>query len=477
MTDTVNNNNQIGGFGPEYDDQLNSRFNWNRKRKKQKLLKKRKKITVKPKSVDPYIFNIPASEKRWSDLPTTIVHGMVRVRHEDGAAPQPTENWSVVNCFYHALWRQVGIAINGKMFEDSSTRVYGHKAFMNILLNFKQRFKDTVLSANNAWKLDTGNSTSLTEYEDVTGEEDEEEVQTKVGNGAKETVKIFRPKRRKVIGFNSGYVDRRNGLKTGDWVEFHIPLHHDLCTTESVWPPNTRFDIVLHRSDDKFCLIQPNETIKYKIELENVHLTMYQLDASEAVNNFHKSIPNPTTFIRRNELKYYVAEKDKIDIGVSGICSGQLPEQIYVTFIDQNAFYGTATTNPFNLEFMDFDEASLVVDGENFPAKPYVTGKDMGKLDAYMEFLYSTGTAHMSTDSVPVSLEMWQRNCFILAFDRSPDGQNSYYAYEPDYGSIDLNLKLTRVLGKNYIVFVYASYQQELTQEGDEFKIVKKSGF
>ena len=286
MTDKVNDNNQIGGFGLEYSDQLHSRFNWNRKRKKQKLLIKRKKITVKPKSVDPYIFNIPASGKRWADLPTTIVHGRVRVKHEDGTATQRTENWSVVNCFYQALWRQIGIAINGKMFEDSSTRVYAHKAYLNMLLNFKQRFKDTVLSANNAWRLDTGNATSLTEYEEIEGEQDEEEVEVKEGTGAKKTITIFRPKKRKVLDFNSGYVERRNGLKTGGWVEFHIPLQHDLCTTESVWPPNTRFDIVLHRSEDKFCLIQPDEAIKYKIELENVHLTMYQLDASDAVNSF-----------------------------------------------------------------------------------------------------------------------------------------------------------------------------------------------
>ena len=52
MTDTVNENNQIGGFGPEYEDHLYSRFNWNRKRKRQNLVKKRKKITVKHKSKD-----------------------------------------------------------------------------------------------------------------------------------------------------------------------------------------------------------------------------------------------------------------------------------------------------------------------------------------------------------------------------------------------------------------------------------------
>ena len=58
MTDTVNDNNQIGGFGPEYEDHLYARFNWNRKRKKQNIVNKRKKITVKHKSTDPYIFSI-----------------------------------------------------------------------------------------------------------------------------------------------------------------------------------------------------------------------------------------------------------------------------------------------------------------------------------------------------------------------------------------------------------------------------------
>ena len=491
MTDRVNSENiHIGGYGIDYADTQYSRFNWNRKRKRQNLVKKRIPIKLKSPTTDPYVFSLPANATRWTDLQSTIIQGRLRIKHKDGTDVSETENFSVVNCLYQALWRQVGIAINGHEFEDTSTRVYGHKAFLNMLFNISQRYKDLVLSDNQSWCLDTGTSTSLVEttaHPTLKEEEEEEEAELKIMDDAnpatvKETKKVKitrkRAKRVPVTGYNPGYVTRRNGLKKGGWMEFHVPLQHDLCTTENVFPPGCRIDFTLHRSDDDFCIIKDaaNTANDYMIELDNVHLLVHQIDASDMVNGLYKSITSPYTTIRRNVLKYYMAKQDAVDIGTSGFASmTQLPEQVYVTFIEQNAFYGSATTNPFDLEFMRFDEACLVIDGENFPSRPYVTGKDTGKLEAYMNFLYSTGMAPMSDECVPISPKMWGSHCFVLAFDRSLDGQNGYYANPPTVGTMDLNLKLTQPLRQNMIVLIYCSYVQDVTFDNGEL-VVKKVG-
>ena len=80
MTDRVNSENiHIGGYGIDYADTQYSRFNWNRKRKRQNLVKKRIPIKLKSPTTDPYVFSLPANATRWTDLQSTIIQGRLRI--------------------------------------------------------------------------------------------------------------------------------------------------------------------------------------------------------------------------------------------------------------------------------------------------------------------------------------------------------------------------------------------------------------
>ena len=319
MADTTSNNT-IGGFGQQHDDQIYSRFDWFRPKKIQNLLKGRRRIRINPTSKQsPYEFVIPPNPRMWTDLQTLILHGRYRVWNRTlKAEPAAGENWSVINNINHSIWAQVGIKVNGYEFEDATTTTYPFKAYCNTLLNFNDVYKSTVLESTNGWAYDNAypNGTSLTENV-VTQETESKEIELRLDDDPNApqppTFKKYTMKRKKYTknpDYNSGYAKRRKGIATGSWNEFHVILQHDLLTTEEIFEPNTRFEITLTKSSDDFCIMQPaSNTNKYEIQLDNIHFTVEQIDATKTTNDYHQrkkaSGKVPTAEIRRNIIKYY----------------------------------------------------------------------------------------------------------------------------------------------------------------------------
>src|ERR1700728_2962700 len=59
------------------------------------------------------------------------------------------------------------------------------------------------------------------------------------------------------------------------------------------------------------------------------------------------------------------------DYSVKNVHSGQLPRRIFVAFVDNQAFSGDYTMNPFNFEHLKIKEISVQLNGHQFPPKLY----------------------------------------------------------------------------------------------------------
>ena len=490
MVDIPSNNAGVGGFTEQHDDHIYSRFDWFRTRKLQNLVKGRRRIKINPVShTDPYQFVIPANPKRWTDMKTLTVGGKYRVWNATkDARPAATENFSVVNNLHHSMWASIGIRVNGDEFESSTTTTYPFQAYLPNLINVDNVYKETIMEPTLAWAYDAAYSTNeSTELKPTTpAPDDPAGYETEDVELQKDTENVFKKfvlKKRKLIKnpkYNEGYVKRRKGISEGAWRDFQFTPQHDLLTSNEIFEPNTRYDVVMGRMKDAFCIIQPAaNTDTYRIEIENLHLTVEQVEATKATNDYHngkkKSGMKPTAEIRRNIIKYYPVAAGKQDIGQSNIFfTAPLPEQVYVFFVDQAAFHGSKTTNPFHFEFLEIEEASLVVNGHNEPPDCYSTTKEGGLLDLYFQFLYSTGCRPNESDSVPITFDMFKSNHFILGWDRTPNRDNGFFNNEPDVGYIDLNIRLKAPLtGNNRMVVVYASYKQDVEMNGDRLEMKK----
>ena len=76
--------------------------------------------------------------------------------------------------------------------------------------------------------------------------------------------------------------------------------------------------------------------------------------------------------IDRSLLKEYVINSGTSDLSNYNLIRGsQLPEQIIIGVVADDAYGGCITKNPFNFKHFGFKEASIVVNGVNEPAELY----------------------------------------------------------------------------------------------------------
>ena len=75
-----------------------------------------------------------------------------------------------------------------------------------------------------------------------------------------------------------------------------------------------------------------------------------------------------TLSLDRSLIKTYTASAGSTDLSHYNIISGnQLPEQIIICMIDQTAYQGEISKNPFNFQNFDCSEASNGVNGVHEP--------------------------------------------------------------------------------------------------------------
>ena len=460
----------IGGFGNTAINKEFSQFDWFADKIYQNEIKKSNRQWIKPTSKDPYYFLIPKNPNDWIDINCLKVWGNLKVVWDDGGVEKAplgdVHKWSLVNNIYHALWKKITIKANGNEFEDTAAAHYPWKSYIQNKLNVSPNFKKKVWYHNNAWieddhgKGDKMGPTVLDKYTKK-GPPSSTEILEDLYNA----------------DYNSGFVNRRNKIKNGNSNPFEITIYHDLMTSGKAFPPNTEFEIILERTDDKFLFIQgTEEDKKFKIVLENIMISYDHKIVTDQVKQYHdrkskNTLPYAT--VKKNFLKYYVIQAGDTDMSKSPMfySSGALPEQIIIFFLPQKVFEGKLDSNPYYWKPYEFEEIALVVNGYNEPSKYLKSITDMDKLILYNHFLENTGYGpdrDMAND-VPVSYEDYFKNSFMLAFDRTASKHNGYYQTIPDTGTIDIHLKLKDPLQgtDNMVVCVYASYSEDIKIDGD----------
>jgi len=120
--------------------------------------------------------------------------------------------------------------------------------------------------------------------------------------------------------------------------------------------------IKLLRSKDMFCLM---DAVGSKIN--HASLFVRKVKLSPTVFLVHaKALENSTAKypIKRVVCKAFAIPQNYLDANYEKVFSGQLPTRIVVGLVDNRAFNGDRTLNPFNFQHFDLCEISLYLDGQ-----------------------------------------------------------------------------------------------------------------
>ena len=231
--------------------------------------------------------------------------------------------------------------------------------------------------------------------------------------------------------------------------------------------------IELQRNSDEFCLLSHQSIDNFKIELNDLRMSINQIEASANVMNYYvnkiKTGKMPRLSLDRSLLKTYTVTKGRSDLSEHNIISGsQLPDQIIIGIVTESAHRGDITKNPFNFQSLGITEASLVVNGVSEPPQLYKVDIDNGDTaDLYASFLENIGIG-VDDRECGVTYEDYYGGSFLLVWDRTQDRCNRFHRHQQESGSVDVHIRTKAPLTETVTVVLYATYSTDLILEGDK---------
>ena len=434
----------IGGFSKNQKEMVESKFDLFSNVEVETGVKKLIPQTFRPISTSssqgPYSFVIPTDPEKFTDAGSLRLHGKMCIKKKDSngsLSKLAGENVSTVNNIFNSLWSSINTKLNGTEISDPTSTWYAYQSYLENHLSYSTATKENILSFKGYYN-DTVN-----EFDNVSSESD-----------------------------NAGFQKRKKLFEGSKWVHFCINLHIDITTLHNYLPPGIKIEIDLQRNNDDFCLLSDDKSTNFVIELEDIKLSLNRIISSEAVQNFYlQSIRSkkPTIGISRSLLKTYTVTKGRSELSEYNIITGmQLPEQVFVVIVDEDAHRGVIDKNPFNFSDYKITNASLVVNGVHEPPDQYNLDKSTGDIaDLYAHFLENTGLS-VDDREVGVSISDYYGGSFILAWDRTQDKCNRLHRHIMESGSISVNIKTKTPLTKTVTVIIYATYSRDLEIEGDK---------
>ena len=413
-------------------------------------VKRSYKIEIRPQSISgdgPIEFHLSPDPEKFIDISALTLHGRVgvRVKGADGKwvpvskdTPKP-ENWGVINNFYQSLCSSVTAKVNDCEIGDIANNSYPYASYLQTLLGTSaSQAANHILSERGFIK-------------DIAGEYYVGQVTADMCTQT-----------------DGPFYLRRKSLIEKEFVDFNIPLHNDLMTVEKFLPPNTKLSFTIRKSSDDFLIWKANtDTNEYKIVMEDLHLKVMLLEVFPQVLSNHQKLLKESGGLKmkytQNVLKTFAVPKGSVELKQHNLFFGKrLPDRVYITFVEQDAYNGNDKKNPFYFETVGMKEAALIVNGVSEPSPPYSFEEGVDEKDLYFSFLENTGTSSFEMDSVNVSFNEFKNGYFILPFDRSPTKDNGLYTHKTEGGSLTVKVKSKKPLEKNYMVMVYGSYDSSM---------------
>ena len=185
---------------------------------------------------------------------------------------------------------------------------------------------------------------------------------------------------------------------------------------------------------------------EYEVQLRNIHIVIERRQNEEKLIEYNRRKDKEISEIplSRNLIRAYNFTKGETDLSnYNLITSGQLPEQVYIAFVPQDAYNGSSSTNPFEFKTLLLEQACLNANSSLEPSQPYNTTATGGKrLSAYHSFLENTGNSQRESLCNTISYEKYYNGYFMLAFDRTPAKNNRARRVQMDSGTLGTLLKL-----------------------------------
>ncbi|XP_011688631.1 PREDICTED: uncharacterized protein F54H12.2-like [Wasmannia auropunctata] len=275
---------------------------------------------------------------------------------------------------------------------------------------------------------------------------------------------------------NAGFVKRRSLTTKSKKIDLTGHLHCDVFNQERFLINGVEMRLRMVRSRDTFCLIDQTDQ-KFEVHILDATLLVRRSKISPGILAHAKALAKTTAKypLTRVEVKSISIHSGIYGETLDNVILGQIPKRLIIGFVDNRAFNGNRTLNPFNFHHYKINFLSLYVDGTQIPSKPLQPDftKDKLYMDAFHTLFSGTGI-HFLNEGNSISRENYPDGYCLFAFDLTPDlsANNNTHWNLMKHGNVRIEVRFEEALQNTINCIVYGEYDNILEIDASRQVIV-----
>ena len=372
-------------------------------------------------------FQVENNGSMLTDLQSSDLEVVWRVKKIDGTNCADTDKVTVVNYIGATMWFMISMKLNGEMVTQRAPN-QAFRAMAEVLTSYGK-------SATNSW-LEAGLF-----YKDTSGKMDEKDPEAAEGN--------------------KGLAARFKHTKGSKRVVTRSKLHTEMFSQPKPLINFVTMSLTLHKNKDEY-LIMSNSSNAYKIEIEDIQLRLRRIKVADSIYRSLalSSIVYPISEVRTREFLTHAGGKSWY---IPNVSTGKLPQRMIMGFCSHDAVSGDSKMNPFNFKNCGLSSLAVVVNGNTIDGAPleldYSTDQYMS---AFWSLQTNTGKAYKN-DGMIISRNDFKDGYALYAFDLSPSKCDNQYRDPDQSGDINIDCKFQNALTESTTLCVYMQYESTIT--------------
>ena len=400
----------------------------------------------------PWQYHSPQDDKHFIDLNTLTWNGKIRViNKKDPNSPVISANetkditCSVVNNFIHSTVSKITYQLNDFQMGDSAPKSYSYRAYMDNLLSFSKGAKEQSLKYH-GFEQDTPGS-----FENV--------------------------HKLKASNENNGFKKRSELFCTPNYFHFSVKLRIDLANIDQFLQPGVQLRFEIERNSDAFALLSDvGDDVTFEFEMKDSTIEFDKMiPTPEYLNHFEKNIQQEPLIYSydKSQIHYFPYPANMNDLSIySMFHTDKLPSYLVFGLVDNDAFDGSFSKNPYNFQHFDLKEFYLLVNGTSVPTQPVKL--DISSMDYHHtyanEFLDKLKLKN-SNDSIGISADDWINGSFFWIADLNVDKCCNFHEHNSKGGTIHLKLQTKTALPNTTRLIVYSSSRERMSIDHNTGKV------
>ena len=382
-------------------------------------------------SAGPFTFEIPKQGTQYLHLAATRVYMLLQLERTDGTPHVHNNDEPVapVNLIGSSLFKSMDVSVNHVLVPEFGNNYSGYKAYNETLLSYSNCAVESHLNCSR-WNQD-----AYGHYDRLTADP------------------------------NSPFLARERTCRNSIPFELMMPLNCDFFQSDKLLMPGMHLTLTLNRAPDAFTVLADgNEQWRFKVLNIELHLRYITLKESKLKEHLAQIERMPIRFcLNKSELKPFAQPLGDNTVRIYNMFQNIFPKTIIISMVRSVAFTGHQQFNPYNYQHFGLNYASLQVNSEHIPSKPYtpdwVNARYVREL---REFYDNVGISDRNMGNLVTPFQ-YAGGCFMLAFDLTPDKCNGRHTHEKNSGVISLELRFAAALAHHITVLAYAIYDADIT--------------